>query len=1090
VCDVPGDTEHLARRLRQVNAKLAFHAANAARVLLEERPLPWLPGNTRAGSKHKNAATVRREAALIERPSPQESQLQVNLLTALRHRLLLKLGLAGLRRAVAMRRTRLQLLLHGERLQRSHGQRLAFAAWKVETFPTAQQLEAAAAFSAARDKTALQQAFVGWRRHSAECTRLAKAEAQGQRALNARLLAAGLAHWRLWAAEAHLAALRSALLTGWLDGWRRRKVLSAWRKTASRTRAQRERLLSAAAGSIANPNMEVNLALRSPVPSVFEGLAATRASLAGLRACVAAHSAQVQEMHALLRWRSFPEGCEYTAAPSDVRRVQPYNPAAYASPQKSPRPTVADGAVEAAAAELFLCRTAAERARQRHNELEISRRELGDACDAALGRLEELKSSCCVALEAEEAACAAAIESQAALETAQKGVLEAQAECDAQEASLAACLDGAQALRAAADAARAALASAQQECASGEEALELWKSRVTAAAQELSRASAPTKPAATVKLVEARHRLEHEQHALEELRMELPTLIAAAESAAAAAEGADGELRAVREGAVAAAARCAELEHEMASASAQHASCLSEKEWAHAAVSTANAAVHDAETEAARLTEERSACQQQLLTCLREIELLEVRVAELEERHAAAVAEALEEAFPRWGEGQLLLELPPLEAPTPSHAVLKEDSVHQEEVVSPCSRAVSLDWTESNGDHEDDEPRTPRCAGESLSVDSTPSVSPSKLCVGVTPAAIHFSNAVAARRVLDALCQEAQLWRGLYTVAALGHRAAHLPNAFATWREVAACGVRADAEAARTLRLGAALRVWRAWAKRTAELKEREAALATELARWVGVFSASIQCICVNTSPMHASNIATCTVLIRFAAAALLCRRAARGCLAALRAHAAHQVWRRDALAHATRRRMGTMLQAWKAWAQTSRHRRRLLDAATASSERRLLANSLQHWRQAAAGRALLRRVLGTACALWQEQCGAAAYEAEFSLVQRCFAAWQLGMHAAHEERRERVMEAAAHRFRAQHLVTAGFSAFKAAVEGGIERQAAIPLMRAMLEMWRLAALGALGGGQGSLELRHRDKKLLSTAFLTWRSSTEESALR
>jgi len=144
-------------------------------------------------------------------------------------------------------------------------------------------------------------------------------------------------------------------------------------------------------------------------------------------------------------------------------------------------------------------------------------------------------------------------------------------------------------------------------------------------------------------------------------------------------------------------------------------------------------------------------------------------------------------------------------------------------------------------------------------------------------------------------------------------------------------------------------------------------------------------------------------------------------------------------------------------------------------------------WKVAAHGTALLRRVFQNAVDLWGERIGAAGYEAEFAFLQRTFSAWQLGMHTAREERRERMLELAADRNRRRHLAGVVLQALRETALNRIELEAMMPLCRASLLAWHFQVMHH---SKGALARQGWADRLKTSALLGWRTTTEESALR
>ena len=103
---------------------------------------------------------------------------------------------------------------------------------------------------------------------------------------------------------------------------------------------------------------------------------------------------------------------------------------------------------------------------------------------------------------------------------------------------------------------------------------------------------------------------------------------------------------------------------------------------------------------------------------------------------------------------------------------------------------------------------------------------------------------------------------------------------------------------------------------------------------------------------------------------------------------------------------------SWRAWARQRRQKAARQRAALGVYHRRLLGAALRQWRWVQHGKALLRRVFGTAAELWREEVGARLHQRNHELLLACWDGWQLAVLQAQARRRQAMLDNAAAAFR------------------------------------------------------------------------------
>lgn len=242
--------------------------------------------------------------AQVACPTPEASELQVQLLSSLRQKLLLKLGLAALRQAAAAAALRRRLLGHVASLAAADLCRTALLGWHAAAVPSPQQ-EAAALGLARQHQLRRQRAqLVAWRQWAAHRAWQHRQLVAGLALQRRRLLTAAVLHWRCYCQAQLVERLQAAMAARWASAWGRRRIFAAWRQAAWRSAALKAALLRATSGSSSSGEAGTQ-AQRPQPPSPEEALAATAAAFQPVRGFVAEASQQLEQLQRGLRpWGS------------------------------------------------------------------------------------------------------------------------------------------------------------------------------------------------------------------------------------------------------------------------------------------------------------------------------------------------------------------------------------------------------------------------------------------------------------------------------------------------------------------------------------------------------------------------------------------------------------------------------------------------------------------------------------------------------------------------------------------------------------------------------------------------------------------
>jgi hypothetical protein len=150
----------------------------------------------------------------------------------------------------------------------------------------------------------------------------------------------------------------------------------------------------------------------------------------------------------------------------------------------------------------------------------------------------------------------------------------------------------------------------------------------------------------------------------------------------------------------------------------------------------------------------------------------------------------------------------------------------------------------------------------------------------------------------------------------------------------------------------------------------------------------------------------------------------------------------------------------------------------------------MQTWRTNSHNNALLRRVFTAACDSWRSSLGAAGYEADFSLLQRCLAAWQVASHVQLEERREGVLAQAAENTHERSLLTTAFTALRKEAQWAAEKENYLPLAHASLLLWWEATLTSKSHLASFAAQQHYEDSLKKKVLTVWSGHATAIACR
>jgi hypothetical protein len=209
-----------------------------------------------------------------------------------------------------------------------------------------------------------------------------------------------------------------------------------------------------------------------------------------------------------------------------------------------------------------------------------------------------------------------------------------------------------------------------------------------------------------------------------------------------------------------------------------------------------------------------------------------------------------------------------------------------------------------------------------------------------------------------------------------------------------------------------------------------------------------------------------------------------------LRKNAVTQQSHRYTLETALLSRLSCRFKAWRTWTAEQRQLSETLHVALDRRRLRCLSSLMQEWHTASHNSALLRRVFTAAIDSWRACLGAAGYEADFSLLQQVFAAWQVAAHVQREERRDGVLALAADSTRERALLTSAFTALKKEAEWANERDSYLPLAHALLLSWREAALSSRSYMISLAAQQHYEDSLKEKVLTVWRDNSTAIACR
>lgn len=227
-------------------------------------------------------------------PTAEASELQVQLLGSLQEKLLVKLGVAVLRQAVAAARLRRCLLDQVDLLAAADLRRAVLCGWHTAAVPTQQQEADAAALAKQLLERQQRAQLAAWRQWAAHRAWQRRQVVLGQCRLRHRLLLAAMQHWRCYCQQRLVDRLQAALAARWVAAWGRRRLFTAWRHAARRSAALKAALLTRGSSGLER---------QAPQPplSQLAALAATAAAFQPVKEFVAEAADQLACMQRGLR---------------------------------------------------------------------------------------------------------------------------------------------------------------------------------------------------------------------------------------------------------------------------------------------------------------------------------------------------------------------------------------------------------------------------------------------------------------------------------------------------------------------------------------------------------------------------------------------------------------------------------------------------------------------------------------------------------------------------------------------------------------------------------------------------------------------
>ena len=1069
--------EQERKRLRSLATQIAFHEYNASSLTVattstttaKKPTTPWVPPTaanaTSAVSKHKHQYAKMGTRSVLNkdtppsssschpkprpRPSAQASALQVKLLTNLYRRLVF-----GSLRSAERTRWRHWLITRSIEKEQTEVLWRVVEWWRVAALPSVQAT--AALVRAQRSK--LRDIFIAWcgvrDRNKWVHGVLQRVEA-GRRK---KVMAAVLGRWRWRCAVCRMEVACTHMGERWHAVRDLRRVLGGWRRIAERRGQQRRALMDGVrrpvGGGWTSDTHHDHVVPRShserghpppQPPSKSDQVLKDMKNDVIQRTAWCRFLASVDRSSWMLAHYNDDDDDDLRESDAMQRNGGvAYDPQRYSS--SSSRSTAMHKEKERIEAVRHQLSREAFSVKEDVESLQAAIVALEENATALNARLREVQGAKETSGEAGEATSKALLRLQQTLEQVQEDERRAQEALDAHATStieecrrrLEGSLHEAKVAQEAHQEAVAAMQSAEERMQKCEVDITTWRGKVATAASQLKRSSGAGKPAATVKLQEARRRLDADTEVFNKMQhVVVPELKKRVDERALDACEAESTLIRIKEAALQATSRQCTLEKTLRSAMTRVKEVQREVEEQERKVKEIEGRKRKAKEQEGRWMMELRGVRQLLFERTRELGVLQDKEQELGDLYSEIIREERELdliLLADGGEGD-------------SHSDEKNNNTEPLAIATDAVlEAMEPQWPVSSLDYRTSE-KTLLMGEEQEDDDDEEEEDDDDTEMSLHKLSHQYYIATLVRRALYSLRHEGQQWREWHATAALCYTLSHLPYAFDAWRMVARDARESEDAVCEDLLLKTAVRRWKCVAAQQVQVRHREQAYAQSREG-----------------------------------------KLKRECLVYWREYAERKKMRAVQIVQAVHYRHRSLFTAWYVCAQQRIQRRETLDIALERADTRIQSQCFDQWRRNAAARCLLHRVFSSAVSAWSRTLGAAGYELECSAMQQALYAWQIAAHRQREERKAMAMALAAdsvcQRRRARHVLTA----FEQAVEWKRQKEAyVLPLAASGLAQWRWY-VGAYG--KGALAERHNRAVLVKKALASWCAAATMTACR
>ena len=581
----------------------------------------------------------------------------------------------------------------------------------------------------------------------------------------------------------------------------------------------------------------------------------------------------------------------------------------------------------------------------------------------------------------------------------------------------------------------------------------VWKDKAIAAAADVGKASAAAKPVAMAKLKEIRSRLEEEVSMGEHAKASLPQHQSDLDRATQEFYALTAQLHRAQEAVDAAERFEKEACDVVASMETRKGHLRNDIDKLTGIIEGLKVELGSAKRGERSLSASIETMKKALLTLNRKTQVLRQRYDALEDKHAKAITVALEKHFrpaevffgdsqPTFVDASSLLSIPPV--PMEVYAVETSgrlltshtsynDNIHR----TTETQKIEMEAEESEEEESDDELVT-----EISSLPPTMHSARRRMPVlSVVDAAIHFHASRLLRKSIFAWRKHNVSWKEARRIADTRYCRNILPPIVEAWRQWTEAAVAAEISLEEQFVLRTSMKAWRNRTIKSITLRS----IMEEMVR------------------------------IRDA-------RMKRNCLKALQAHSIDR--KRDQCMIRTwrMRQAQKLVEFWNVWANNRRQLNHILMEYEDKGRIRLLAVALQTWRMSARARKLLRSVLERAQYLWSlKESRVFSFEEEFGMMKRYFNAWQIAVQLQLSGRVSAAAEITAATHHHHRLLRSSLCAFEENVERARRSQDLMPLLRSILNSWRLSVM--------TTQRKPAQRFQLQRAFESWRMYVEANAV-